>query len=82
MTRATCRGCREPIRWAHTHPAGCAIPLNPRPDPAGTMAFVVTAAGWRVRQFSGQAAAALAPSERWMPHAATCRTLAAQRGAR
>lgn len=72
MPRVTCRGCGAPIRWAHTTPAGNPIPLNPHPDPAGPMAYVVTDSGWRVKQFPPGAAGRLAPGERWMPHAATC----------
>lgn len=71
MARTHCRGCQQPIRWAHTT-AGRPIPLDPRPNPCGPMAYVSTVSGWRVKQFPPGMLAGMAAAERWMPHAATC----------
>lgn len=71
MPRATCRGCRQPIRWAHTYPGGQPVALDPQPDPAGSLTYVVTDRGWRVRDVR----AADVAVQRWRPHARVCPTL-------
>jgi hypothetical protein len=75
MPRVTCRGCRQPIRWAHTYPGGQPVALDPRPDPAGSLTFVVTDRGWRVRDVRpGDTDPA---GGRWQPHARACPALRA-----
>lgn len=71
MARTHCRGCMQPIRWAHTT-TGNAIPLDPRPNASGTMAYVSTVSGWRVKRFPDVVLSSMAAAERWMPHTATC----------
>jgi hypothetical protein len=81
MSRTACRGCGQPIRWAHSCD-GTPVPLNPNPDPAGRLAYVATARGWRVRTFPPGTLNSLAAAERWRPHADTCPRLAAARSPR
>lgn len=71
MPRTYCQGCRQEIRWADTT-SGRHIPLNPRPDHRGNLAYVTTPKGWRVKQFAPTQLSGMAAAERWMPHAATC----------
>lgn len=78
MGRHHCRGCREPIRWAHTCD-GTTVALSPRPDPAGSYAYVATERGWRVRTFPPARLATMAAAEKWREHAETCKALAAAR---
>jgi len=73
MPRVTCRGCRQPIRWAHTYPEGQAVALDPQPDPTGSLTYVVTDHGWRVRDVRADDAGA----QRWQPHARACPALRA-----
>jgi hypothetical protein len=71
-SRCRSRKCGRPILWAKT-PTGKLIPLDPKPDRMGNLEVVNTEPnGTLVVQPIGKGQGSLVPSDRYMPHHATC----------
>ena len=68
---STCRACGQTVRWSQTE-ARKRQPLNPEPDPAGSVVARLGAnATWHSRVPTTELPQA-SFERRFMPHAATC----------
>jgi hypothetical protein len=76
LGRCTGRGCGAPIWWAVTV-GGRRIPIDPDPDPAGTIVPVLIDGARRVQVLTG--AELPAQGRAYVPHWATCQDSAAFR---